>query len=167
MTPRHLTLQELEAGVEAIRQAPKEAGRLELIVRRPQIEQRDVLNEAELSLSEGLVGDTWKTRGSKKTSDGSAHPDLQLTIVNARAIALLAQEKEFWGLAGDQLYLDLDLSDENLPPGTQLAIGSAVIEITKEPHTGCKKFAARFGQEALQFVNSAVGRQLHLRGINA
>lgn len=167
MTPRHLTLQELEAGLEAIRQAPREPGRLELIVRRPQIGMRDVLSEAELSLTDGLVGDTWKTRGSKKTNDGSAHPELQLTIMNARAIALLAQEKEFWGLAGDQLYFDMDLSDENVPPETRLAIGAAVIEITKEPHTGCQKFAARFGEEALRFVNSTVGRELHLRGINA
>src|SRR5262249_47920417 len=117
--------------------------------------------------TEGLVGDTWKSRGSKKTSDGSAYPDVQVTIMNARAIALLAQEKTFWGLAGDQLYLDMDLSSENVPPGTRLAIGSAVIEITREPHTGCKKFAARFGEEALRFVNSPIGCELHLRGINA
>jgi MOSC domain-containing protein YiiM len=92
---------------------------------------------------------------------------MQLNLMNARAIALLAQEKDRWSLAGDQLYVDLDLSEENLPPGTQLAIGAAIIEVTDQPHTGCKKFMARFGADALKFVNSPVGKGLHLRGVNA
>ena len=87
--------------------------------------------------------------------------------MNARVIALLAQEKERWQLAGDQLVVDFDLSETNIPPGTQLAIGSAVVEITAQPHTGCQKFAARFGQEALIFVNSPIRRDLQLRGVNA
>jgi MOSC domain-containing protein YiiM len=87
--------------------------------------------------------------------------------MNARAIALLAQDKSRWPLAGDQLFVDIDLSAANLPPGTKLAIGSAVIQITAEPHTGCRKFAARFGREAIKFVNSRVGKQLNLRGVNA
>src|SRR5207247_88617 len=118
-------------------------------------------------LREGLVEDNWRTRGSSRTVDGSSHPEMQLNLMNARVIALVAQERERWPLAGDQLYLDLDLSSENLPPGTRLALGSAVIEVTAEPHTGCQKFVARFGREAMQFVNSPVGRQLNLRGINA
>jgi hypothetical protein len=163
----HLTMNELEAGLDTIRQSPKDAGVLELIVRRPRVEQREVLEEGRLDLVEGLVGDSWRTRGSSRTADGSAHPDMQLNIMNARAIALLAQEKERWQLAGDQLFVDLDLSAENLPPGTQLALGSAVIAVTDQPHTGCKKFMARFGLEALQFISSPIGKQLNLRGINA
>ena len=164
---KHVTLAELEAGLENIRQSPTNAGVLELIVRRPQVETREVLKVGELDLVEGLVGDNWKTRGSSLTADGSAHPDMQLNIMNARVIALLAQKKERWSLAGDQLYMDFDLSEENVPPGTRLSLGDAVIEVTDQPHTGCKKFAARFGLDALKFISSPVGKQLQLRGINA
>jgi hypothetical protein len=164
---KHLTMAELEAGLDEIRRAPKDEGVLQLIVRRPQIEEREVLQEAELHPSEGLIGDSWKLRGSSRTADGSPHPEMQLNIMNARVAALVAQDKDRWQLAGDQLYLDLDLSAENLPAGTQLAIGSAVIEVTPLPHTGCKKFVSRFGLDAMKFVNSPVGRELHLRGINA
>ena len=164
---KHVTMAELEAGLENIRQSPTDAGVLELIVRRPQVEAREVLEEGELHLVEGLVGDNWKTRGSSQTVDGSAHPDMQLNIMNARVIALLAPQKERWALAGDQLYMDLDLSAENVPPGTRLSLGEAVIEVTDQPHTGCKKFAARFGLDALKFISSPIGKQLQLRGINA
>jgi hypothetical protein len=164
---RHLTWEELEAGLDNIRQSPKSEGRLELIVRRPEVGRRDILQEGELDLVEGLVGDSWRFRASTRTPDGSPHPEMQLNIMNARAIALLAQDKARWHLAGDQLYIDLDLSAVNLPPGTKLIIGSALIEITAEPHTGCKKFVERFGLDAMKFVNSPVGRELNLRGINA
>ena len=164
---KHLTMEELEAGLDEIRQSPKDEGRLEMIVRRPGTDEREVLRESELDLIDGLVGDSWRMRGSSRSADGSAHPEMQLTVMNARLIALVAQSKERWQLAGDQLFIDLDLSAENLPPGTRLAIGSSVIEVTAQPHTGCKKFTARFGRDAMKFVNSAVGQQLHLRGINA
>lgn len=164
---KHLTTAELEAGLATIAQAPKENGVLALIVRRPQSEAREVLAEGQLDLMEGLVGDNWRTRGSSRTTDGSAHPDMQLNIMNARAIDLIAQDKERWQLAGDQLFLDMDISAENLPPGTRLALGSAIIEVTPEPHTGCKKFVARFGLDAMLFVNSPVGKALRLRGLNA
>jgi hypothetical protein len=162
-----LTMTELEAGLDAIRQSPTDTGVLELIVRRPQMGAREVLDVGELHRVEGLVGDNWRARGSSRTADGSAHPDMQLNIMNVRVIALVAQEKDRWPLAGDQLYIDLDLSADNVPPGTQLALGSAVIEVTDQPHTGCKKFVARFGLDALQWVSSPVGKQLQLRGINA
>jgi len=162
-----LTMEELEAGLDEIRQSPKDEGVLELIVRRPQTDEREILEEGELHLTEGLVGDSWKKRGSSRTSDGSPHPDMQLNIMNARAIALVAQHKDRWPLAGDQLFIDMDLSTENLPAGTRLALGSAIIEVTAQPHTGCKKFVARFGLDAMRFVNSPVGKQLNLRGINA
>jgi hypothetical protein len=164
---RHLTTAELEAGLDEIRRSPKDAGLLELIVRRPGVDEREVLEEAELDSSEGLVGDSWRERGSSRTPDGSAHPEMQLNIMNARAISLVAQDRGRWPLAGDQLYLDMDLSLENLPAGTRLALGDAVIEVTAQPHTGCKKFVSRFGLEAMKFVNSGVGRELNLRGINA
>ena len=164
---KHLTMAELEAGLDAIRRSPKDEGVIVMIVRRPKVDAREVLEEGELDLVEGLVGDTWKVRGSSRTPDGAAHPDMQLNVMNARVIALLAHEKDRWPLAGDQLFIDMDVSSENLPPGTRLALGSAVIEVTDQPHTGCKKFEARFGLDALKLVNSSLGRQLQLRGVNA
>lgn len=161
-----LTMAELEAGLEYIRQSPKEEGMVRMIARRPAVDQREELIEAELNPQEGLIGDTWKVRPSKHTDDGGPLLDAQLTVMNARCIELLAQGRERWSLAGDQLYVDFDLSDDNIPPGTRLAIGSAVIEVSAKPHTGCKKFSARFGVEALKFVNSPEGKRLHLRGIN-
>jgi hypothetical protein len=153
--------------LDEIRQSPADGGVLQLIVRRSQPGQREILGEGMLDLAQGLVGDGWSTRPSPRTPDGSPHPDMQLTIMNARAVALVARERERWPLAGDQLFIDLDLSAANLPPGSRLALGSAVIEVTAQPHTGCGKFMARFGAEATRFVNSPVGKQLRLRGINA
>jgi hypothetical protein len=164
---RHLTIEELEAGLDEIRRAPRDQGTLQLIVRRPQVNAREVLEEGHLDPVHGLVGDTWETRGSSRSRSGSAHLDTQLNIMNARAIALVAQSTDRWALAGDQLYIDLDLSVANLPPGTRLGLGSAVIEITEEPHTGCGKFASRFGVDAVKFVNSQEGKKLRLRGLNA
>lgn len=161
------TMAELEAGLETIRQSPRDEGMLRLIVRRPRGGERELPAEGRLDLCEGLVGDNWATRGCPLTDDGSPDPMRQLTLMNVRAVALVAAEEARWPLAGDQLYLDMDLSTDNLPAGTRLAIGSAVIEITPPPHTGCKKFVARFGRDAMLFVNSPVGRQLNLRGINA
>lgn len=164
---RHLNAAELEAGLEEIRQSPRDAGPLRLIVRRPDRNRREVIAAGQLDPVEGLVGDNWKARGWRGSADRSAHPDMQLNIMNARVAALVAQDRDRWALAGDQLYLDLDLSGSNLPAGTRLAIGGAVIEVTAEPHTGCAKFIARFGLDAMKFVNSPVGRELNLRGINA
>jgi hypothetical protein len=131
------------------------------------VDQREVVDEAELDPVLGLIGDNWKVRGSSSTPDGSAHPEMQINIMNSRVTALVAQEKERWPLAGDQLYIEMDLSKENLPAGSRLAVGSAVLEVSPLPHTGCIKFVSRFGIEAMKFVNSEVGRQLCLRGINA
>jgi hypothetical protein len=164
---KYLTWEELEAGLEHIRLSPKDNGVLQLIVRRPRVGEREVLDMGELDLLEGLVGDTWIIRGSTRTPDGSSHPDMQLNLMNSRVVALVAQDRGRWQLAGDQLYVDLDLSADNLPPGARLALGSAVLEVTAQPHTGCQKFVARFGLEAMQFVNSPLGRRLNLRGINA
>jgi len=160
-------MEELEAALDHLRQAPKDEGVLQLIVRRPNVDQREILEEAELDPVGGLIGDNWNVRGSSKTPDGSAHPDMQINIMNVRVTALVARDKERWPLAGDQLYLDMDLSKENLPAGSRIALGSAVIEVSPLPHTGCHKFVSRFGADAMKFVNSAVGKQLCLRGINA
>jgi MOSC domain-containing protein len=163
---QYLSMTELEAGMEHIRQSPKDQGTLQMIVRRPSVDGREVLQEGELNLTEGLAGDTWNARVSVHSTDGRPIINKQITIMNARTIALLAQSQEHWPLAGDQLYVDMDLSDDNLPPGTQLGIGSAILEVSPDPHTGCQKFSSRFGVEALKFVNSAEGKRLHLRGIN-
>jgi MOSC domain-containing protein YiiM len=163
---QHAELIRLEEGLDHIRAAPADSGTLQLIVRRPAVDEREVLTEARLDLHDGVVGDTWVTRGSSRTPDGGPSPDAQLTLMNARAAAAIAGERERWSLAGDQLYVDLDLSRANLPPGSRVQIGSAVIEFSEAPHTGCAKFSARFGVDALKFVNSPVGRELRLRGAN-
>lgn len=163
----HRSLVELEAGLQEIRCSPADGGTLQMIVARPAEEERLVLDEGRLDPEVGLVGDNWRARGSSSTPDGSAHPDAQLTVMNARLAALVAGTSDHGGLAGDQLYLDLDLSAERLPAGTWLRIGEAVIEITAKPHRGCAKFAARFGNVALRFVNTGEGLVLNLRGRNA
>jgi MOSC domain-containing protein YiiM len=166
-TVKHRTLAELEAGLPDALASPKDIGTLDLIVRRPALGRRDVLDAGELDLVTGLVGDTWNIRASKRTPDGSPHPDMQITLMNSRVIAAIAGGKTRWGLAGDQLYVDFDIGAENVPPRTRLAIGSAIIEVTGQPHTGCAKFLKRFGVDATKFVNSPRGLALHLRGVNA
>jgi MOSC domain-containing protein YiiM len=163
----HATPEVLQAGLDHIRSAPADFGRVELIVRRPAVDEREILDEAKLTDAEGLEGDTWNARSSSRTPDGSPHPDMQLNVINARLSALVARSLDRRALAGDQLHLDLDLSHANLPAGTRLALGSAVIEVTEQPHTGCAKFSARFGKDALRFVNSPEGKELRLRGLNA
>jgi hypothetical protein len=158
----------LAAGLAHVRASPSDDGVVELIVRRPAVDRREILDEAVLDVDVGLIGDTWPVRPSQRTPDRSPHPGMQLNVMNARAAALVAGPvTERWALAGDQLYVDLDLSEANLPAGALLAVGSAVIEVTAQPHLGCAKFAARFGRDALRLVNSPEGRALRLRGMNA
>jgi len=157
----------LEKGLAEVRRSPKNDGTVELIVRRPRTGEREVLLEGELDLTEGLVGDNWLVRGSSRTPNGGPHPEMQLNVMNSRAIALIAGTRDRWPLAGDQLYIDLDLSSDNVPPGTRLVIGSAVIAVTAPPHTGCRKFVERFGLDASKLVNSPEGKRLQLRGVNA
>ncbi|MAG36812.1 MAG: MOSC domain-containing protein [Dehalococcoidia bacterium] len=162
----HLTTEQLEAELDHILQSPASGGPLLMIVRRPDVEEREVVGEGALDVAVGLVGDNWKTRGSASTPDGKANPAAQITMMNSRVLALLAQSEERWQLAGDQLIIDMDLRVENLPPGARLSIGSAVVEISEKPHTGCAKFADRFGKDALRFVSTSTGRSLRLRGVN-
>jgi len=163
----HLNAEELQRGLDHIRLSPKHEGVVDLIVRRQAVNEREVLEQAELDLVQGLVGDTWNRRRSKSTPDGSPNIEMQITVINSRVAALVAREKSRWQLAGDQLYVDMDLSAENLPSGTRLMLGSAVIEVTAPPHLGCQKFVARFGLEAMKFVNSPLGKELRLRGLHA
>jgi hypothetical protein len=163
----HRTIADLEAAVDEFRSAPPDLGTLELALRRPAPGEREVLAVAGLTMADGVVGDGWKDRGSRRTADGSSHPDMQLNIMNARVARFIAVDPDRMALAGDQLYVDLDLSVANAPSGTRFAIGTAVIEVTDQPHTGCPKFKDRFGVDALRFVNSPVGKELRLRGANA
>jgi MOSC domain-containing protein YiiM len=159
-----LTVDELE---EDLREAPTRIGTVRLIVRRPAVDEREVVAEAQLDVGEGLIGDTWRVRGSSSTADGSAHPEAQITLMSARAAEAIAGDVERWPLAGDQLYVDFDISEENLPAGTRVIVGDAEIEVSVKPHTGCAKFSARFGKDALRLVSTLTGRALRLRGMNA
>lgn len=163
---RQRPFEELTPQLAWIREAPAETGRVEMLVRRPSVDQRELVDRASFDEAAGLVGDNWFERGSSSTPDGAANPLGQVTVTSWRALCVLADSPEERALAGDQVYVDLDLSEENLPAGTLLALGSAVLEVTAKPHTGCHKFRARFGGGALRFVNTGAGGQLRLRGIN-
>jgi hypothetical protein len=160
MSETHLSTEQLEQGVEHILASPKDNAELKLIVRRPDVGERETPQQARLDVEVGLVGDSWSTRAK-------VVPDMQLNIMNSRVVDCVAGSEDRWPLAGDQLFVDMDLSGENLPPGTQITLGDAIVEITELPHTGCKKFAARFGVDAVVFVNSGRGKTLNLRGICA
>ena len=163
--PRHLTLAELHEGLPEILRSPKDNGTLAGIVIRPEKGVRRELDSCELSLALGVHGDRWAKGCWKTTEDGSPHPDVQICIMNARCIALIAQERGNWAPAGDNLFIDLDLTPGNTPPGTRLAIGTAVLEITDTPHNGCDSFIRRYGRDACLFVNTGEGKRLRLRGI--
>jgi MOSC domain-containing protein YiiM len=163
----YLTAEQLDAGLPGVLASPQDNGVLRAIVVRPASDERVSLAEAVLSPADGVHGDRWGTRCHMTLPDGRSHPDVQITLTNARAIALIARTEARWPLAGDNLYVDLDLSAENLPPGTRLAIGSALLEVTAVPHNGCRKFAQRFGKDAVRFVNTETGKRHHLRGIYA
>lgn len=154
------TAERLWADLDHVRRAPRDEGTLELIATRPAVGEREVVEQAELDVEQGVVGDSWSRRGKRP------NPKSQVAIMSARAAAMIAGEREHWAIAGDQLYIDLDLSAANLPPGTRLAIGTAILEVSDLPHLGCGKFTARYGAEARELVNSPEGVALNLRGIN-
>lgn len=164
---KHLSITELNAGLPEILDSPQDPGVFQAIVIRPRIEARESLDTCQLSPELGVHGDNWADGCWKTLPDGSPHPDVQVTIMNARAIALIAVERQRWELAGDNLIVDMDLREENLPTGQRLQVGTVILEITSQPHNGCKKFVARFGPDAVKFVNSPEGKKLHLRGIYA
>ena len=159
---------ELEAGLEEALTSPADEGIVNLIVCRPDVGQREILQSAEFSLEIGLVGDNWSKKSYSKSPDGGPHPEMQVTMINSRVLGLItAGDSSRMAVPGDQLVVDFDISRENIPPGTRLNIGSAVIEVTEEPHTGCSQFVGWFGADAMRFVNSSRGRELCLRGINS
>jgi hypothetical protein len=166
-TIRQLDIGELEQGLDDILRSPMDVGVLGLIVRRPEVDARESVSSGRLDVEQGLVGDNWLVKGNRHMPDGAADPERQLTIMNSRVVALVAQGPARRELAGDQLYLDMNLGGDNLPAGTRLSIGDAIIEVTEPPHTGCRKFAERFGRDATVFVNSGTGKKLNFRGINA
>ncbi len=161
------SLKEMEAHLDDIRQSPDDAGTVTLIVSRPHTNERMIIKSCKLDLDNGLMGDNWVTRGDKHTADGKADPGRQITIMNTRAIKAITDAEARWPEAGDQLFVDFDLSKENIPPGTRLVVGSAEVEVTPLPHLGCAKFGTRYGRDANMFVNSDLGKSLNLRGINA
>lgn len=152
-----------------LRDAPKDLGTLTLVVRRPAALGREVLAEARLDPDEGMVGDNWLDRATARAVAEGRHLDAQLNVMGSRMVGLLADDDAGRAEAGDQLFLDLDLSHANLPTGTRIALGEdgAVIEVTAKPHNGCAKFVARYGREAMEFVNSELGKELRLRGLAA
>jgi hypothetical protein len=162
----HRTAADLEAGLTAVRSSPRDEGAVDLLVRRPAVDVRETPARADVDVALGLVGDNWRERGSRRSADGAADPLAQVTVMNARAALLMAGTRDRVPLAGDQVYVDLDLSEANLPAGTVLDFGDAALEVTAAPHTGCAKFSARFGVDALRLTASPEGRALRLRGIN-
>lgn len=166
----HRTRDEIADFLPAIDASPRDVGTLRAVVRRPAAGAREVLDVGHLDVTEGLVGDTWAERGSRRTPDGSPHPDMQLNLMNHRLVEFLAQDPSRERLAGDQMFVDLDLSHDNLPAWSELHIGGpegAVIVVTDQPHHGCGKFIARFGKDALAFVNGPEGKPRRLRGLCA
>ncbi len=164
----HRTTAELQAHLDVLRAAPRGVGSLEMVVRRPVVNERELLDEGRLDVDYGLIGDSWLDRSTSHAIEAGTHLNSQINVMSARMVRFLAPSVEEQVLAGDQLFFDLDISKTHLPAGTQLAIGDeAVIEVSQKPHNGCSKFRARFGDEALAFVNSEEGQELRLRGFNA
>ncbi len=158
---------DFEPFLERVRSAPADGGVVELIVLRPDDEERRRVAEVDLDPAGGALGDNWSARPSRSTPDGSPDPEAQVTIMSTRVLASIAPDRDAWPLAGDQVYVDADLSVENLPAGSRVALGTAVLVISAKPHTGCAKFSARFGSDALRWINSPTGRELRMRGVNA
>ena len=164
--PYHRQRAEIERAAAVLGSSPTENGVVEMIICRPARYERMVLDEGTLEVAHGLIGDTWEARGATNTPDGRSDRLRQVTVMNSRALASVAGERGRWELAGDQLIVDLDLSMVNLPAGTRLQIGEAVAEVTEPPHTGCAKFAGRYGVDALAWVSDRAGRQQRRRGMH-
>lgn len=166
--PTLTTMASLEAHLDHLRAAPTRTGTLAMIVRRPDVGVREILEEGVLDEAGGLVGDNWLSRATSRAVAEGRHLDAMITVMNARMVSLLGETDDVQAQAGDQLYVDLDLSHDNLPAGTRISLGEdAILEVSAKPHAGCKKFLARFGADAVAFVNGEVGSRMRLRGLNA
>lgn len=159
MTVEHLTTEQIETGMSNVLTSPQDRGKLEAIVIRPEQNQREYREAVHLSPEGGVEGDRWAT------SKGDLRA--QVSLMNARLLRLIAREDERMSLAGDNLIVDLDLSETNIPAGQKLAVGEALIEVTDLTHTGCSKFAERYGADAVRYINAAERRSLRLRGFYA
>lgn len=157
---QHVTTAQLDDALDHLKQAPSGSGTVEMLVRRPAEDQRETIMSGRLTLEEGMVGDNWAERGE------TPNYEAQVTIMSSRYVGLIAGGRDRWPLAGDQIYVDFDISVDNLPAGTRVAVGGAIVEVSASPHTGCAKFRERFGPDALRFANSDVGTRLRLRGVN-
>jgi MOSC domain-containing protein YiiM len=164
---KHRSFAELQQGLPFILAAPQDDGVLRSIVERPSHGERLTPKASEVSLARGVHGDHWEKGCWRTTEDGKPDPDVQICIMSARCIELIAGSIENWPPAGDNLFIDMDLTPANMPPGQRFAIGTALFEITGVPHNGCDQFIARFGRDAVLFVNTGDGKRLRLRGIYA
>ena len=158
---------ELQAALADVLAAPRDGGTVDLIVVRPEKGQRQTPDSVALSLIGGVAGDHWAKGCWRTLDDGSPHPDVQICLMNSRMIRAIAGGPENWAPAGDNLFIDMDLSPANCPPGTRLALGSVEMVVTEEPHNGCQNFIDRYGRDACVFVNTGQGSELRLRGIYA
>jgi MOSC domain-containing protein YiiM len=154
---RHLSLDALEDGLAALPPPPRDRGRVTLIVRRRADGVRETPARVELTRERGVPGDRWQ----RLQPDA---PQMQLAVMQQDLAELIANGQPL-SLFGDNLFVDLDLSAANLPFGSQIRVGSAIVEMTPEPHDGCHKFAGRFGNDALRFVATKATRAENRRGV--
>ena len=163
-TTQHVSAVELEQGLAEVLASPTDAGRLTAIFVRPAPNERRRLVSATLTPEKGIDGDRWVSDSFSGLKDGS-DPRSQVSIMNDRFLRQVAGDDDGMCLAGDNLIVDLDLSEANLPAGSHVTIGPEVIlEISDLKHTGCSKFARRYGPDAKTFANNKQGTALHLRG---
>lgn len=165
--PRHLTRAELAAALPQVTAGPKDHGELKAIFVRPGPGQRLDVSSVAISSAGGLEGDHWAKGCWKSLPDGSPDPDVQVFIMNARFLDLIAQERSHWASCGNSFVADMDLGADNLPVGTRLKAGSAELEITAVPGTGCEAFIEWYGRDACVFVNTGEGKKNRLRGVYA
>ncbi len=160
------TAEQLEAGMAGVLDAPSEEGPVRLVVRRPGRGQREILEEGQLDTERGLIGDDWINRPGMNRDTPSPHA--QVTVMNARVAELISGDPEpaTWAQCGDQLYVDLDISEANMPTGTRFSVGDAVLEVQAEPHTGCVQFRSWWGGDALRHISTTEGQALRMRGVN-
>ena len=160
------TTEQLEAGMAGVLDAPSAEGPVRLVVRRPGRGQREILAEGQLDTELGLVGDDWINRPGMNRDTPS--PYAQVTVMNARVAELISGDPDpaSWAQCGDQLYVDLDISEANMPPGTRIGVGAAVLEVQSEPHTGCVQFRSWWGGDALRHISTEQGQALRMRGVN-